>query len=167
MSIAVQPPFIRLLDDPVTFGDERGRVQVLYEVGNVVLKRSGSAAGVFRGLHRQVAPSLQDKIIRVISGRIYDFVTDPDDPEGLIWYRLITPSTDWVHIASNLAHGFYALEEVEFEYFCDGRYDETREESYFVAETIRDALLLGNMQLSAKDLSGLPLTRPVRRFEGN
>lgn len=167
MSSAVQPPFIRLLDDARTFGDERGRVQVLYEVGNVVLKRSWSAAGVFRGLHRQVAPSLQEKIIRVISGRIYDFVTDPDDPQGLIWYRLITPATDWVHIASNLAHGFYALEEVEFEYFCNGRYDETHEESYFVAETLRDALSLGGMQLSAKDLSGVPLTRPVRRFEEN
>lgn len=154
-----------MLDDPLTFGDDRGRVQVLYEVGDVVLKRSKSARGVFRGLHRQVAPSLQDKIIRVMSGRILDFVTDPDDPDGVIWYREISPQTDWVHIASNLAHGFYALEDVEFEYFCNGKYDEPREESYFVANTLREALSLGDMQLSAKDLSGIPMVRPVRQFE--
>lgn len=160
-----QSPFIRLLDDPLTFGDERGWVQVLYEVGGVVLKRSRSAKGVFRGLHRQLAPSLQDKIIRVMSGRILDFVTDPDDPDGVIWYREISPKTDWVHIASNLAHGFYALEDVEFEYFCDGKYDEAREESYFVADTLREALSLGDMKLSAKDLSGIPMVRPFRQFE--
>ncbi|QIE43650.1 dTDP-4-keto-6-deoxy-D-glucose epimerase (plasmid) [Rhodobacteraceae bacterium SC52] len=160
-----QAPFVRLQKAPLTFGDERGRVEVLYEAGDVVLKRSRSVKGVFRGLHRQTAPSLQNKIIRIISGRIYDFVTDPDEPDGVIWYREITPETGWVHIASNLAHGFYALEEVEFEYFCDGRYDEANEESYFVANVLRDSLSLNDMLLSAKDRSGTPLHRPVRHFE--
>ncbi|WP_238547591.1 dTDP-4-dehydrorhamnose 3,5-epimerase family protein [Meridianimarinicoccus roseus] len=151
----------------MTLGDERGRIRILYEQGNVVLKRSSSVQGVFRGLHRQAAPSLQEKIIRVLSGRIYDFVTDPDDSDGVIWYREITPETDWVHINARYAHGFYALTDVEFEYFCDGRYDEAAEESYNVADTLRDALNLGAIQLSAKDSAGIPMSRPVRRAGDN
>lgn len=160
-------PFKMLLDSPVTLGDARGNIKILYEVGNVVLKRSTSAKGVFRGLHRQVEPSPQDKIIRVLSGRILDFVTDPDDPDGVIWYREISPETDWVHIASHLAHGFYALEDVVFEYFCDGRYDEKREQSFHVADVLRAELKLEPLQLSPKDQNGTPLVRPVRLFEGH
>ncbi|NML75698.1 dTDP-4-keto-6-deoxy-D-glucose epimerase [Rhizobium sp. S-51] len=163
MTSHVAKPFACLLDQPVTLGDQRGCIKILYEKGNVVLKRSTSQKGVFRGLHRQRAPSLQDKIIRVLSGRIYDFVTDPDDPQGVIWYREITPETDWVHIAAHLAHGFYAITDVEFEYFCDGRYDEAAEDSYFVADVLSEALSLGDMQLSNKDKAGIPLARPVRQ----
>ena len=154
-------PFMHLLDDPLILGDDRGRIRILYEQGNVVLKRSSSVKGVFRGLHRQAAPSLQDKIIRVISGRIYDFVTDPDDADGVIWYRELTPQSDWVHIRAHWAHGFYALEDVEFEYFCHGAYDEAAEESYFVADLLRDALSLTDMILSDKDKAGTPISRPV------
>lgn len=161
---STRAPFVSLIDDPLVFADTRGRVQVLYEAGGVVLKRSSSSQGVFRGLHRQAAPALQEKIIRVMSGKILDFVTDPDDPDGVIWYREISPDSDWIYIGSHLAHGFYALEDAEFEYFCDGRYDEAREETFFVADAIGEALGLRNMQLSKKDMAGTRMTRAVRRF---
>jgi dTDP-4-dehydrorhamnose 3,5-epimerase len=155
-------PFAFLLDAPVTLGDDRGKIEILYETSDVVLKRSTSAQGVFRGLHRQTAPALQHKIIRVISGRILDFVTDPDDADGVIWYREITPGDDWVHIAAHLAHGFYALENVVFEYFCEGGYNEAAEDSYFVADLLKRELALEEMHLSAKDKAGQPLIRPVK-----
>ncbi|MEP3427995.1 MAG: dTDP-4-dehydrorhamnose 3,5-epimerase family protein [Hyphomicrobiales bacterium] len=155
-------PFSLLLRTPTTIGDSRGKVEILYETDNVVLKRSTSAKGVFRGLHRQCAPQLQNKIIRVISGRILDFVADPDDPKGAIWYREITSTEEWVHIAANFAHGFYALENVVFEYFCEGGYNEEAEESYFVADLLQKELSFGAMYLSAKDQSGEPLIREVR-----
>lgn len=154
--------FPRLTRSGLTFRDARGHIQVLYETETVVLKRSFSAKGVFRGLHRQVAPAFQHKIIRVISGRIIDFVTDPSDPDGVIWYSEIGPSDDWVHIDANLAHGFYALEDVAFEYFCDGRYDESAEESYLVAECVQSALGLDDLQLSEKDRNGRVLNRAVK-----
>ena len=158
-------PFTLLLKNPLTFRDDRGRMQVLYEKDNVVLKRSRSIKGVFRGLHRQTRPSLQDKLIRVISGRIYDFVTDPDDPDDFIWYREIGPETDWIHIKSHLAHGFFALEDVEFEYFCDGRYNEAHEESFNVIQTLKDVLCFRKIIISNKDRLGKELSRPIRRFE--
>lgn len=154
-------PFALLLEQPLTLGDDRGKIEILYETDQVVLKRSTSAKGVFRGLHRQAAPALQHKIIRVIAGRILDFVTDPDDADGVIWYREITPTDDWVHIAAHLAHGFYALEDVVFEYFCEGGYNEAAEESYLVADLLNKELSLGEMHLSAKDQAGTPLIRPV------
>jgi dTDP-4-dehydrorhamnose 3,5-epimerase len=153
--------FPRLRENAVVLGDARGRIEILFETDQLVLKRSSSAKGVFRGLHRQVAPYLQDKIIRVVSGKILDFVTDPDAPAGVIEYSEITPADDWVHIAAHLAHGFFALEDVVFEYFCIGGYNEAAEESYFVADVVRVALSLENMQLSAKDQAGKPLHREV------
>ena len=152
--------FPRLLDDPTTLGDDRGRIQILHENNRIVLKRSSSSPGVFRGLHRQVAPYLQAKIIRVLSGKIVDFVTDPDDANDPIHFSVITPQDDWVFISAHLAHGFYVLEEVVFEYFCDGGYNEAAEESHFVAPAVMHAFGLTNVHLSDKDQNGVPMDRP-------
>ena len=45
--------------------DSRGHLDVLYEQGDLVLKRSFSRAGVFRGMHLQSPPHQQTKLIRV------------------------------------------------------------------------------------------------------
>ncbi|MEP5731164.1 MAG: dTDP-4-dehydrorhamnose 3,5-epimerase family protein [Sulfitobacter sp.] len=158
--------FPRLLRDPLTIGDGRGKIEILHETASVVLKRSTSTKGVFRGLHRQVAPFEQTKIIRVISGSIFDFVTDPNIDGDPIWYSKVTPADQWIRIAPHLAHGFYALEDVVFEYFCEGRYAEDAEESWFVAPLIQKALNLGDMQLSDKDKAGAPLQRKVQAVTG-
>lgn len=158
--------FPRLLDDPLTLGDDRGGVQILHENNRIVLKRSTSRQGVFRGLHRQVEPYLQTKIIRVLSGKIIDFVTDPDDLHDPIHYSVITPQDDWVLVAAHLAHGFYAVEEVVFEYFCDGGYNEDTEESYFVAPAVMQTFELKNIHVSEKDQKGIPLERPFLARSG-
>ncbi|MFK7836497.1 MAG: dTDP-4-dehydrorhamnose 3,5-epimerase family protein [Sulfitobacter sp.] len=158
--------FPRLTRDPITLGDGRGKIEILHETTDVVLKRSTSAKGVFRGLHRQVAPHEQTKIIRVLSGQIIDFVTDPDTDGDPIWYSEVTPADDWVRIAPHLAHGFYALTDVVFEYFCEGGYNEAAEESWFVAPIIQAALDLEDLHLSDKDKAGTPLQRKVQAVRG-
>jgi dTDP-4-dehydrorhamnose 3,5-epimerase len=139
------------------YGDDRGYLQVLYEVGDVVLKRSFSRAGVFRGMHRQRYPSLQTKLIRVISGRIIDFVFDPslDLPE--IFYKEVTNIDGWIQIESHLAHGFYALEDVEFEYLCHGAYNESSEESFSIAEFLKEKMRISDLILSPKDRAAKPI----------
>ena len=154
--------FPKLTHDAVTFSDFRGSVSVLYESDTAVLKRSSSKKGVFRGLHRQISPSEQIKIIRVISGRIIDFVSNPEEAEEIIWYTELSPKDDWVKIDSFLAHGFYAVEDVVFEYFCDGKYDESLEESYRVDGIISEALGLQPDFQSGKDLQGRPFGKSVR-----
>ena len=137
--------------------DNRGWLQVLYESESMVLKRSYSRAGVFRGLHVQMPPSPQVKLIRVVSGKIIDIVASMDDPARVIHHKELTPQHDWVRIDAHYAHGFYAVDDTIFEYVCDGGYDEPAELAFSVTEWLRDTLGFENAILSAKDLASPPL----------
>lgn len=121
------------------------------------MKRSFSRKGVFRGLHVQKAPSLQTKIIRVVEGRIIDFVVAIDDPAKTIHARELSPADGWVRIASNLAHGFLALEDTLFEYVCDGGYDEANEMGFSIREHLAQHYGVTDPILSAKDRAAPPL----------
>ena len=158
--------FTKLVHDATTYSDGRGSISILYESDTAVLKRSSSKKGVFRGLHRQISPSEQIKIIRIISGKIIDFVSDPDQEDEIIWYTELSSKDDWVRIDSRLAHGFYALEDVVFEYFCDGKYDEALEQSYRVDGIISKVLGLQPIFLSDKDLKGSPFGKSVKSLKG-
>ena len=162
-----QDLFTKLIHRATTFSDDRGAVSILYESDAAVLKRSSSKKGVFRGLHRQISPSEQIKIIRIISGKIIDFVADPEGVGEIIWYTELGSEDDWVQIDSRLAHGFYAVEDVVFEYFCDGKYDESLEQSYRVDGIISEVLGLQPIYLSDKDLKGIPFGKSVRPYKGS
>jgi dTDP-4-dehydrorhamnose 3,5-epimerase len=162
-----QDLFANLNKGATTFSDGRGSINILYESDTAVLKRSSSKKGVFRGLHRQIAPSEQIKIIRVISGKIIDFVADPEEPGEIIWYTELSPEDDWIQIDGHLAHGFYAVEDVVFEYFCDGVYDELLEQSYRVDGIVSEALGLQPIYLSDKDVKGKPFGKSVRPYKGS
>lgn len=143
--------FPRLLKNAVKLEDERGHIEILYESGSAVLKRTFSKKGVFRGMHLQRSPCPQDKIFRVVSGKIIDFVTDPNDGSKKIWFSEVTPEDEWVHIDSRFAHGFYSPEDSVFEYFCDGSYSESAEEAYNIKHLLVEQLGLTDLLLSAKD----------------
>jgi len=157
--------FKRLLDAPLVFEDQRGRMEVLYESEGMVLKRSTSKKHVLRGLHHQVSPAKQSKLIRVISGSIIDFVADPEDKDEIIWWSSINPDDQWVQINSSLAHGFYATEDVIFEYFCDGRYSEKHEKTFLITNLLERELGIKDPLLSAKDLGGQPFGNVLKKFE--
>ena len=131
--------------------DSRGHLDVLYEQGNVVLKRSFSRAGVFRGMHWQRPPHEQTKLIRVVSGRILDFVADPSKQPVKLHRREIGPLDGWIQIDSHFAHGFYAIEDSEFEYLCIGPYNENEEFNFSIKEFLNSQLNLNDLELSAKD----------------
>lgn len=162
-----QSLFPRLISGADTFSDGRGSISILYESNTAVLKRSNSKKGVFRGLHKQIEPLEQIKLIRVISGKIIDFVADPEEAGEIIWYTELSPEDDWVRIDGHLAHGFYAIEDVVFEYFCDGAYDESLEQSYRVDGIIGETLGLQPIHLSDKDLKGQPFGKSVRPYKGS
>lgn len=83
--------------------DDRGHLDVLYEQGEVVLKRSFSRVGVFRGMHWQRPPHAQIKLIRVVSGRILDFVLDPSESPARLHRRELAPADGWIQIDAHLA----------------------------------------------------------------
>ncbi|MEE4537815.1 MAG: dTDP-4-dehydrorhamnose 3,5-epimerase family protein [Erythrobacter sp.] len=140
--------------------DERGWLQVLYEEGEVVLKRSFSRAGVFRGMHAQQAPSLQRKLIRVESGRIVDFAFDFTATDPVLHFRPLAPADGWIAIPARAAHGFFAVEETVFDYVCHGAYDEAREGAWSIAAVLAETGVMPEPILSAKDRAAPAITLP-------
>jgi dTDP-4-dehydrorhamnose 3,5-epimerase len=153
-------PFELLQPGAQRHADARGHLEVLHEQGHVVLKRSLSRAGVFRGLHWQAAPSPQTKLIRVVSGRIRDFVADAQTPSPHLYHRELGAEHGWVRIGPQWAHGFLALSDCEFEYLCDGAYDAAAERAWSIDAVLRDELRLPRPIYSAKDAAAPPL-RPA------
>jgi dTDP-4-dehydrorhamnose 3,5-epimerase len=151
-------PFKLLSEHAVRYEDNRGCLDVLYEQDDVVLKRSFSKRGVFRGMHWQRTPYAQTKLIRVVTGRILDFVVDPSEsPPARLHRRELSAMDGWVQIDAYLAHGFYALEDTEFEYLCLGAYNERAESSYSIVDFLQSKLGLIQLILSAKDTAATPL----------
>lgn len=145
--------FSSLQKDASIRADDRGWLQILYESDRVVLKRSFSKAGVFRGLHVQIEPSPQVKLIRVVEGRIIDFLVEIGDTNKLIHHKELGPKDDWVRVDAHCAHGFYALEDTLFEYVCDGGYDEANEKAFSIEAFLKGELGLEELTLSDKDRS--------------
>lgn len=150
-------PFKALASSSMRRQDDRGYLDVLYEQGNVVLKRSFSRAGVFRGMHWQRPPHAQIKLIRVVSGRILDFVVDPSQVPARLHRRELVSADGWIQIDAHFAHGFYVMEDTEFEYLCIGAYNEGSESSFSIIEFLQSELGLTRLSLSAKDTAAKPL----------
>ena len=150
-------PFQLLEPQAQRHADQRGHLDVLYEQGEVILKRSFSKAGVFRGMHWQRPPHAQTKLIRVAAGRILDFVVDPSEIPARLYRRELGPNDGWVQIKAHLAHGFYAIEDSEFEYLCLGAYNEGSESSFSIVEFLQSKLGLTQLRLSAKDTAAVNL----------
>lgn len=153
-------PFIRLDGVTQRREDNRGWLEVLYESEAMVLKRSFSRKGVFRGLHVQQAPSPQTKVIRVVEGAIVDVLVSMDDPTRALRTTTLTPADGWVRIDAEYAHGFYALEDTLFEYVCDGGYDEASEQAFSIADRLPALLGVDTVILSDKDRAAPPLAAP-------
>ena len=70
-------------------------------------------AGTLRGLHYQVAPAAEAKLVTCIRGRIWDVLVDlrPDSAAFRTWYgeELDADGTTALYLPEGLAHGFLTL----------------------------------------------------------
>jgi dTDP-4-dehydrorhamnose 3,5-epimerase len=110
---------------PRRFEDERGffsevwSQDALAEVGIDVRfvqdNHSCSARGVLRGLHLQLPPAAQDKLVRVTRGTIFDVAVDirPGSPTFGHWAGVTLSAEEWnqLLVPKGFAHGFVALED--------------------------------------------------------
>jgi len=69
--------------------------------------------GTLRGLHYQMAPALEAKLVRCTRGSVFDVVADlrPDSPTYLKWYgtELSTENGRMLFIPEGCAHGCLSL----------------------------------------------------------
>jgi dTDP-4-dehydrorhamnose 3,5-epimerase len=159
-------PFVRLTQNPVRVADNRGALEIFYENGDIALKRSFSRKGVFRGMHIQPPPHEQTKLIRVVSGRIIDFLLEPDGAQYRVHHREIDSTADWLMIGAQFAHGFYALEDTVFEYVCDGAYNPSAEKAYSIVEFLEARMGIREPILSEKDRAAPRLGLDVLKDAG-
>ncbi len=91
-----------------------------------------STYGVLRGLHYQVGPMAQAKLVRVVEGEVLDVVVDirEDSPTYGQWYsiRLSAENHLQLFVPRGFAHGYAVLSETAtFFYKCDNFYSRESE----------------------------------------
>lgn len=95
---------------------------------------SKSVRGVIRGLHYQLAPYSQAKLVRVIQGKVYDVAVDLRKGSSTFgeWFgiELDENNKKQLFVPQGFAHGFSVLSETAiFSYKCDNIYKQDAERS--------------------------------------
>ncbi len=127
--------------------------------------QSLSQRGVLRGLHFQNNPFAQGKLVRVITGSVYDVAVDirKDSPTYGKWYGVeLNETNKWmIYIPEGFAHGFSTLQDnTIFSYKCTNFYNKDSEGC--VLWNDKDLAIdwkLENPLLSEKDLNGTPFNQ--------
>ncbi|MDD9224724.1 dTDP-4-dehydrorhamnose 3,5-epimerase [Aeromonas hydrophila] len=134
-----------LIFEPKVFGDERGfffesfnhklfEEAVGYPVSFVQDNHSKSSKGVLRGLHYQLPPHAQGKLVRCVAGEVFDVAVDirKSSPTFGQWVgvHLSGENKRQLWIPEGFAHGFITLTEIaEFLYKTTNYYAPQSESS--------------------------------------
>lgn len=114
-----------ILIKPKVFGDDRGFFLESYkkplfaangiDYDFIQDNHSMSAKGVLRGLHYQLNPKAQGKLVRCVSGSVFDVAVDirSGSPTFGQWvaYELSASNKQMLWIPPGFAHGFITLED--------------------------------------------------------
>lgn len=135
-------PDVKIIE-PTIFGDERGFFYESYNkyqfdtaighsVNFVQDNHSKSSFGVLRGLHYQLTPYAQAKLVRCISGRVLDVAVDlrKSSPSFGKHFSIELNETNklMLWIPRGFAHGFITISDsAEFVYKTDNPYHKASE----------------------------------------
>lgn len=124
--------------EPKVFGDNRGYFFESFNAREFAEKsgmnvsfvqdnESKSRYGVLRGLHFQLPPYTQSKLVRVVKGKVLDVVVDIRKGSPTYGKYEMCELTEENHrqffVPKGMAHGFAVLsEEAIFQYKCDDFY---------------------------------------------
>ena len=171
-----------ILCEPEVFGDERGHFTEAFRQDKLDAflgfkinfcqdNESKSSYGVLRGLHYQLAPHAQTKLVRVISGTVLDVAVDirrgsPTFGQHVA-VELSAENKKQLLVPRGFAHGFVILsEEAIFSYKVDNYYSPRSDRGIaFNDSTLRIdwKLNLDELKLSEKDI-GQPLFKNTDYF---
>jgi dTDP-4-dehydrorhamnose 3,5-epimerase len=169
--------------EPLVFEDERGFFyesynERIFQQNHIAPKfiqdnQSFSRYGVIRGLHYQLEPYAQSKLVRVLQGRILDVIVDmrkgsPGFGKSL-GVELSAENRKQLFIPKGFAHGFSVLSKsAEVLYKCDAFYNKESESGI----VYNDAVLKIDWQVPAeqaivsfKDLQLPVFTQCKNNFE--
>jgi dTDP-4-dehydrorhamnose 3,5-epimerase len=159
-----------LLIEPKVFGDDRGfffesfnqqafNEATGFDANFVQDNHSKSAKNVLRGLHYQLPPKAQGKLVRVVAGEVFDVAVDvrKGSPTFGQWVGQVLSAENKLQmwVPAGLAHGFLVLSSsAEFLYKTTDYYAPEYERSIAwndPALAIDWPLTGGQAVLSAKD----------------
>lgn len=138
-----------LVIEPRIFDDPRGYFFESYQkiryiesginVNFLQDNESKSVKNVVRGLHYQLEPYSQAKLVRVVYGTVFDVAVDlrKDSPTFGRWYgiELDGNSKKQLFIPRGFAHGFSVLSDTAiFTYKCDNVYNRETERAINLAD---------------------------------
>jgi len=170
MTIIQTPISDLIIVEPQIFADRRGffyetyNEQKYFEAGIkahfVQDNMSKSSFGVLRGLHYQLSPYSQSKLVSVIEGAVWDVAVDlrKNSTTFAQWYgvELTAENHRQFFIPQGFAHGFVVLSETAiFTYKCDNFYSPAHERGIiFNAQTLKIDWKIPENQMivSEKDL---------------
>ena len=159
---------------PQVFGDERGwfmesfnqqRFESVFEELNLPVpnfvqdNHSKSSRGVLRGLHYQLPPKAQGKLVRVVQGKVWDVAVDirKNSPTFGQWIgeELSADNHKQLWIPPGFAHGFITLSDTaEFLYKTTDYYSPEHERAIRWDDpqlAIAWPFCTTDIQISAKD----------------
>ena len=127
-----------LIIEPKVFGDSRGyffesfnakefREKTGLDINFVLDNESMSTYGVMRGLHFQMPPYTQSKLVRCVKGKVLDVAVDIRKGSPTYGQHVAVELTEDNHrqffVPKGFAHGFAVLSETAvFQYKCDNFY---------------------------------------------
>ena len=142
MEIIKTPISDLFIIEPRVFADSRGFFCETYNQKNFLDagidlqfcqdNQSKSSYGVIRGLHYQLNPHSQSKLVSVVQGAVWDVAVDlrASSPTFGKWYGVELSEENHLQflIPQGFAHGFSVLTETAvFSYKCDDFYSPTLE----------------------------------------
>lgn len=161
---------------PARFGDTRGFFSETYNAARlagagidlVFVQDNHSLSarrGVLRGLHYQLAPRAQDKLVRVVSGAIFDVAVDirRGSPTFAEWVGIELSAAKWnqLLVPKGFAHGFVTLaDNTEVVYKVTDHYSPEHDRSIRYDDpdiAIDWPVAADELQLSDKDLKAVRL----------
>ena len=174
-----------ILCEPDVFGDDRGYFAETFRQDKLDAflgfninfcqdNESKSSMGVLRGLHYQLVPHAQTKLVRVISGTVLDVAVDIRKGSPTfgqhVAVELTAENKKQLLVPRGFAHGFVVLsKEATFAYKVDNYYapDCDRGIAFDDAALKIDwQLKISDLQLSSKDLQQ-PLFKDATYFNNS
>jgi len=167
-----------ILIEPTVYTDERGfffesfnhkkfEEAIGYSVNFVQDNHSKSTKGVLRGLHYQLPPKAQGKLVRVTQGEVFDVAVDirKNSPTFGKWVgeKLSAENKKQLWIPEGFAHGFLTLSETaEFLYKVTDYYS-TEHEQCIAWDDVDIGIdwKLTQVLVSEKDFKGMFLSDAI------